>query len=300
MPDELKRPWSDVPAQIGPYRLERVLGEGSTAVVHRARHTIDGTLVALKVLKTHLATDETYRRRFLREARAASEVSHPNLVAIMDHGESGGHYYLAAAYAVGGSLAAAIARHGRLPINETVHIASELASGLDALHAHGILHRDVKAANAMLDVGGHAALTDFGLAKGQGYTALTTIGQIVGSPAYLSPERISRQETTPAGDIYALGCLVYECLAGRPPFSASSVFQLAVAHMTEDASSLTEMRRDVTPALDAAVRTAMAKDPARRPVTAVGYAGRLFAAVHATDGWSAPPAARSPTPGSRP
>jgi len=255
-------------------------------------------VVALKILKGHLAADEIYRRRFLREARAASEVRHPNLVTILEHGESGGRYYLAAAYAAGGSLAAAITRHGRLTIGETAGIAGEVASGLDALHAHGIVHRDVKAANVMLDVDGHVALTDFGLAKGQRYTALTTMGQIVGSPAYLAPERIRRQETTPAGDIYALGCLVYECLAGRPPFNATSVFQLAVAHMTEDAPSLAEIRRDVTPALDAAVRTAMAKDPARRPVTAAAFADLVFAAAHAADRSAGPAAALSSAHGS--
>ncbi|MBA2488899.1 MAG: serine/threonine protein kinase [Chloroflexi bacterium] len=268
---------------VGAYRLERVLGEGSTAVVHRAHHTVDGTVVALKILKKHLAADETFRRRFLREARAASEVRHPNLVAILDHGESDGRYYLASAYAAGGSLAAAIVRHGRLPIGETVLIANEVASGLDALHAHGIVHRDIKAANVMLDVDGRVAITDFGLAKGARYTALTTMSRPVGSPAYLSPERITRQETTPAGDIYALGCLVHECLSGSPPFSAPTLFQLAFAHMTQDAPSLAEMRRDVTPALDAAVRTAMAKDPAHRPATATRYAVRLSAAAQVDD-----------------
>jgi len=263
---------------FGRYVIDRRLGEGSAAVVHLA-HDENGQPVALKILRPNLAADENFRRRFLREARTASQVSHPNLIPILDHGEVDGRTFLALAYAVGGSVGAAIERSGRLDMEGTLAIVAGVAAGLDALHEAGIMHRDVKPSNVLLFDDGRPMLTDFGLAKGRMYTALTGMGRLVGSLAYLAPERIAGGEATVSSDIYALGCLAYECLAGEPPFPAASLFQVAFAHLQHEPRLLTDVRADVGPAIGVTVAQALSKQPADRPPTAGAFAARLRTAV---------------------
>jgi serine/threonine protein kinase len=259
---------------IGPYRIESLLGEGATGVVYGARRD-GGEIVALKVLRRELSEDATYRRRFDREVRVARELQHRHLVPILDQGEAEGHPYLAFRFMPGGSLADALAARGPLPIDEVLRLSAEIGSGLDLLHQHGIVHRDVKPPNVMLDSDGHAAVADLGMAKGQAYTVLTLPGQVMGTLDYIAPELISGAAATPASDIYSLGCLVFECFTGKPPFAGRAMFQAAVAHLSEEPSSPAGQRADLPTGVSWAVLQALRKDPAERPATATAFANML-------------------------
>jgi serine/threonine protein kinase len=263
---------------LGQFRLHGLLGEGAIGRVFLAERLPDGSFVALKVLKSALSADETYVRRFVREARVAAEVKSRHLVGIVDVGEADGVHYLAVEYVRGGTLADRLTATGRLEIAECVRLAAEIGKGLDTLHAAGIVHRDVKPSNVMIDLSGTAALTDFGLAKGRAYTALTRPGQVMGTLDYLAPELITEQHASPASDIYALGCLVYECLTGEPPFAQRGIFEVAVAHLEHEPADPAAARDDVPSELGWVVLQALAKDPARRPSTAAAFCHLLRAA----------------------
>lgn len=266
---------------LGPYRLEEVLGEGAIGVVYRAVRDSDCKTVALKVLKRDLSQDAMYRSRFAREARAAAEVTNKHLVPILDAGDADGRYYIASAYVPGGSLADRLESGGALPIRDTVRIAAGIAAGLDALHGAGLVHRDVKPSNIMLDANGSAALTDFGLAKGPAYTVLTKPGEVMGTVDYLAPELIRGGGAAPASDVYSLGCTVYECLIGAPPFAEKSLFELTAAHLEEAPPELRGRRPEVPEELAWAVAQALAKQPEDRPPTATAYAHMLRLAARA-------------------
>jgi serine/threonine-protein kinase len=264
--------------RLGPYVLETVLGEGAIGVVFRAA-TDDGSVVALKILRSELSRDETYRRRFAREARIASVVRHRHLVPILDLGEARGYHYLAVQYVDGGSLRERLDAEGPLAVGAAIELAAQVASAIDALHAQGIVHRDVKPSNVMLDALGTAAVTDFGLAKGPAYTVLTTPGQVMGTLDYIAPELIRGEESGPPADVYALGCMVHECLAGAPPFGDRHVLAVVNAHLEGTPPDLSELRPDVPRALTEVVEGAMAKQPDERPRTGTAFAHLLRAAT---------------------
>jgi serine/threonine protein kinase len=264
---------------VGPYRLEGMLGEGSMGVVFRAVREPRGEVVALKVLRRELSGDETYRRRFEREGRIAAQVAHRHLVGVVDAGEAQGRHYLATRFVEGETLADRLARTGPLPLAELVRIAAELATGLDALHAHDLVHRDVKPSNVMLGSEG-AALTDFGVARGLADTVLTAPGKVVGTLDYLAPEVIRGQPAGPASDLYALGCVLYECVCGTAPFAQRPFAEAALAHLSEDPPDPCVGRREVPGSVWLALRQALAKDPDERPPTATAFA--LMVRVSAT------------------
>jgi serine/threonine-protein kinase len=234
----------------------------------------EGDVVALKVFRDDLASDPIYGRRILHEARAGGEVAHPHLVPIVDSGVARGRTYLAMRYG-GVSLAEVIRARGRLEVDETTRIVAHVAAGLDSLHREGLVHRDVKPANILVDETGAAALGDFGLAKGRGYTALTRPGQMVGTVDYVAPELIRGERASAASDVYALGCVTYECLVGHPPFADKSVLRVSVAHLNEEPPDPRPERPDLTRELGSAVLRALAKDPAARPRTPLVYAHML-------------------------
>jgi len=258
--------------RLGEYELEDELGQGATGVVYRAR-SAKGDLVALKVLRPVLAGDATFRARLARELRIATEVRHEHLVSILDTGEADGQPYLAVELVASGSLADRL-RHGPLRLDEMLRVIAEIGAGLDALHAQGIVHRDVKPSNIMLRASGSAALTDFGLAKGAASTLLTRPGQVLGTLDYLAPEVVRGEEATSASDLYALGCVAFECLAGRPPFADRSLFGVGTAHL-EDEPPEPPAPLDVAWVL----LRALEKDPAARPPTATTYARLLLTAA---------------------
>jgi serine/threonine protein kinase len=256
---------------LGPFRVEEMLGEGGMGQVFRAVRQTDGETVALKVMKREFAADQQYSRRFLREARAAQEVEHKHLVRVLEAGEADGRQYLVMRYVPGRSLEERIETSGPLPVDELLEIVAHIAAGLDALHQRGLVHRDIKASNILLEPDGCASLTDFGLAKGRGYSMLTKPGQVMGTLDYLAPELIRGDEAGPRSDIYSFGCVVYECLAGQPPFAGKGVFQVGMAHLEEEPADPCASRADSPPGFSQIVLQALAKDPAQRPPTATAY-----------------------------
>jgi serine/threonine protein kinase len=283
--------------RLGAYRLEERLGEGAVGVVFRAIKEPEGNEVALKILRAELSADETFRRRFVHEARAAGEVRHKHLVPITDAGEAEGRPYLAVAFVRGQTLEARLASDGRMTLEDMVRVLAHVASGLDALRAGGIVHRDVKPSNVIIDETGSANLTDFGLAKGRAYTVLTKPGMVMGTLDYLAPELLRGSEATGASDIYALGCLAYECTAGRPPFADTSMFDLASAHLNVEPPDPCTNRPDAPDGLSWAILQALAKDPESRPPTATAYAHLISFAAGSHAPSPSPPA---PSPGPPP
>ena len=265
---------------LGPYHLEEHLGEGAMGCVFRARRETDDRIVALKVVRIEFAHDDRYRRRFKHEARAASEITHPHLVDVLDSGEVDGRQYLAMRFVRGPVLEREIRDSGPLPATAVARLAAEIGGAVDALHAVDLIHRDIKTSNILLDqdAGGAAALTDFGLSKGSDYAALTRPGQILGTLGYLAPERIRGEPASRATDIYALGCAIYECVTGEPPFGSMAPMQAAFAHLEAPPDDPCAGRAELSPAFGTAVLTALAKDPADRPRTASAYADLLRAA----------------------
>jgi serine/threonine-protein kinase len=261
--------------RLGPYRLESLLGEGAMGVVFRATREPDGEVVALKVLKRLLSKDEVYRRRFVHEARVAAEVSHKHLVPILEAGEAEERSYLAVKYVSGRSLEERIREGGPLGLDEFLKVAAQAGSALDALHHKGLVHRDVKSSNIMIDDQGDASLTDFGLAKGPAYTVLTRPGQVMGTLDYMAPELIKGEPATTASDIYAFGCVIYECIAGAPPFSHKSMLQVGLAHLGEEPPDPLASRPELAKELTWATLQALAKEPERRPPTATAYGHML-------------------------
>jgi serine/threonine protein kinase len=251
------------------YRVIEPLGEGAAGVVYRA--TDGATEVALKVLR---AADAVSQKRFAREARLARECESRYLVRILEVGDD----YLVMPLYPGGSLAAKLAREGTLPISDTVRLAAQLAQALDSLHAQGVLHRDVKPSNVLLDAAGAPVLSDFGLARGADSTQLTREGQLVGSLHYLAPELIEGLPAAPTSDIYALGCLLYECVTGAPPFGGCGEAELGYAHLVEPPPDPRTRRPELSPALALALLTALAKDAFARPTSATALARMLHVA----------------------
>lgn len=250
--------------------------------VYRAVCEPDEVVVALKVLRRELSTDSSYVARFRHEARAAREVEHPHLVPVLDAGESEGRHYLATSYVSGGSLESRLERGERLESAEVVRVVLEIGRGLDALHAAGLVHRDVKPSNILLDEHGTATLTDFGLARGPAYTVLTQPGMVMGTIDYLAPELVRGESATPASDLYALGCVAFECLAGSPPFWSTSMFETVTAHVERPPSNPVSERPDCPAELGAAVLYALEKDPSGRPATGHAFALLLRVAARET------------------
>ncbi|HEY2940459.1 MAG TPA: serine/threonine-protein kinase [Gaiellaceae bacterium] len=259
---------------IGGHRLEELLGEGATGLVFAATSEA-GERVAVKLLRPELARDAVSLARFEREERLARGLTTAHVVPILELGESHGLTYLVMPYYRGGSLSLRLRSLGRLAVAEALDLAAQLGKGLDALHAEGILHRDVKPSNVLLDGEGTAALADFGLARAADSTRLTADGQILGTPHYLAPELIEGREATRQSDVYALGCLLYECLAGAPPFGDRRLAEIGFAHLTEEPRDPRALRPELSAEIAHALHSALEKDPAARPTTATAFARML-------------------------
>ena len=263
--------------QVGSYRLGAQLGEGASGVVYQAR-TEDGEDVVVKLLRADRAEDATARARFEREARLAGDIDSRHVVPILELGAADGRMFLVMPFYAGGSLAHHLRSVGRLSLARTIELAAQLGRGLDALHDRDILHRDVKPSNILLDEDGTGALADFGLARTQASTRLTEDGQVIGTPHYLAPELIEGLDATRASDVYALGCVLYECLTGRPPFEGRGPAEVSFAHLVELPVDPCVARQDLSPGVGAAILGAMAKDPHARPTSATALARMLHVA----------------------
>jgi serine/threonine protein kinase len=267
-----------VGTQIDGYRIEGVLGEGGMGKVYSATAP-DGGRVALKVVKDDYARDETFRRRFSREARIAQTVKHPNVVPVVATGEFHGVPYLAARLIEGRSLEEALKQEGPLDLDTAVRMCADVAAGLEALWAAGMVHRDVKPGNILLDTEGRGYITDFGLAKDTQGSLLTLPGQALGSMDYMAPEQIRGEGVSAATDVYALGCVMYEAMCGRPPFAEAQGMRILWAHLQNQPPDPCESRSDLSPEFGRALLAAMAKRPEERPQSAGEYARMLAAAA---------------------
>ncbi|MBV9606630.1 MAG: serine/threonine protein kinase [Solirubrobacterales bacterium] len=261
-------------SQIGEYNVDAVIGEGGMGKVYTATGP-DGGRVALKLVKDDYARDETFRRRFYREARIAQTVQHPNVVPVVDTGEHEGLPYMAQRFIEGMSLDDKLKRDGPLDTQTAVRVCTDVAAGLEALWAAGMVHRDVKPANILLDETGRAYITDFGLAKDTQGSLLTLPGQALGSMDYMAPEQIRGEQVGAATDIYALGCVMYECMCGRPPFAEVQGMRILWAHLQDPPPDPRSVRADIPERFSQTLLVALAKDAAQRPQTAGEYARML-------------------------
>jgi serine/threonine-protein kinase len=273
-------PESRIGGKVGEYRIESVLGVGGMGIVYRASGP-DNERVAVKLIKDDFAWDETFLSRFRREARIAQTVNNPHVVPVLDTGEHDGLPYLAALFIEGGSLEHRLERRGPLDVPTVVRICAQVADGLEALWAAGMVHRDIKPGNILLDSAENAYITDFGLAKDSQGTALTRPGQALGSMDYMAPEQIRGEQVTAATDIYALGCVVFECIEGRPPFADRGGMQVLWAHLREEPPDPT--RDDIPTEFKQALKVALRKQPSERPRTSVEYARSLSQAAGIPD-----------------
>ena len=258
----------DADIRIAGYRIEARVGRGGMGEVYRAVQLNLDRRVALKVLAPHLADDDRFRRRFLRESRIAASIDHPSIIPIYETGEDGGLLYIAMRYVDGPDLATVLGREGRLAPARTMAIMTQVASALDAAHEHGLVHRDVKPANILLAAGSggsdsHCYLCDFGLIKQvdseQGASALTATDQFVGTIPYVAPEQIEGTTLDGRTDVYSLGCVLFHCLTGSIPFQGANDVEVVFAHISRPPPPLSDRAPDLPPALDPIVARAMAK-----------------------------------------
>ena len=286
---------------IGAWRVERQLGVGTVGTVYlvtrpRPKGSADAAgddreTAALKILRTDISEDQTVRARFAREIEILEKLSHPNVVAIIDHGRHDGQLYYAMEYVDGPSLKELLSERGQLDWKDVVEIGWQICSALQHVHNMGVIHRDLKPANLFLTSRGEVKLGDFGIALDTGEAELTATGLTVGTYAFMSPEQIrgERAGSSTAGqytpgvtglaDIYALGCLLFRMVAGRNPYEGVNFAQIFDQHLNDTPPSVRDFVSDVPLELDQLIREMLAKDPAARPYNARSVQGRLAEAL---------------------
>jgi serine/threonine-protein kinase len=280
------RPSELVGQQIAGYRIEQEIGRGGMAVVYRARDLRLERTVALKLLAPELARNDTFRRRFTHESRAAAAIDHPHIVPVFEAGETDGVLYIAMRYVPGSDLRHVLDREGPMPPVTALRVAAQVASALDAAHDHGLVHRDVKPGNILVARGTdsdhpeHVYLTDFGLTKKSlSLTGFTTVGQFVGTLDYVAPEQISGKPVDARCDVYGFACVVFETLSGHPPFLRDDDMALLWAHQYDEPPPLTEDRPDLDPRVDPVFAQALAKSPDDRYPSCLAFVAALRAAT---------------------
>ncbi|MFF3762814.1 serine/threonine-protein kinase [Streptomyces sp. NPDC001922] len=291
--------------RVAAYRLEQEIGRGGMAVVYRAEDLRLGRTVAVKLLAPELARNETFRRRFELESRVAAAIDHPHIVPVFEAGETDGVLFIAMRYVEGRDLRALLDRDGPLSIEDACRIAVQVASALDAAHAHELVHRDVKPGNILVAEGTdadhpeHVYLTDFGLTKrALALSGFTSAGQFVGTLSYVAPEQISGRPVDGRCDVYSLACVVFEALTGAPPFRREDDIALLWAHQNDPPPVLSERRPELPPAADEVMARALAKAPGDRYGTCREFVSELRAAgrtVRPSDAGHRRPAERTPT-----
>ncbi|MGF1431982.1 protein kinase domain-containing protein [Kitasatospora sp. LaBMicrA B282] len=263
----------------GRYVLQRLLGEGGMASVHLAYDSQLGREVAIKTLHTELGREQSFRERFRREAQAVARLSHANIVTVYDSGEEvapdgATTPYIVMEYVAGYSLRdvlnQAIAEHGAMPTEQALEMTAAVLAALDTSHDQGLVHRDIKPGNVMVNTKGVVKVMDFGIARAMqsGVTSMTQTGMVVGTPQYLSPEQALGKSVDARSDLYSVGCMLFELLTGQLPFDGDSPFSIAYKHVQEEPPAPSSVNRAVTPAVDALVARALRKDPAHRFPTA--------------------------------
>ena len=282
----------------GRYRLVELVGQGGMATIYRAQ---DGQLsrdVAIKILRGEYGTDAAFVVRFRREAQAAAQLNHPNVVAVFDYGTDLVGPYIVMELVTGGDLAAVLRERGRLPPAAAARIGQQIGDALDAAHARGIIHRDIKPSNVLLSSGGRVKVADFGIAQAfsEAQLTLTAPGMPMGSVHYFSPEQARGEVVTTASDVYSAGLVLYEMLTGQRAFTGDSAAAVAMARLTGQIPSPAAVRRDVPMPLDAIVRWTLQPDARNRPSAAElsSALGRYLADPHGTSGYAAATATPPP------
>ncbi|HJY69003.1 MAG TPA: serine/threonine-protein kinase, partial [Streptosporangiaceae bacterium] len=270
--------------RIAGYRLEEQIGRGGMAVVFRAQDERLQRQVALKVLSPALAADEAFRHRFIRESRSAAAVDDPHIIPVFEAGDADGVLFIAMRYVPGGDAGTLVHRQGPLPVARAAAIISAVASALDAAHAAGLVHRDVKPANMLVDARpgrpDHVYLSDFGLTKGALSSAsLTGTGHVLGTLNYCAPEQIQGRQVDARTDEYALACAVFALLTGEPPFPRDEGMAVLYAHLSTPPPLLTSRRPDLSPAVDDVLLRALAKAPEGRYASCGEFADALRMAL---------------------
>src|SRR5438477_9056211 len=251
----------------GRYRIIRKLGAGGMANVYLAEDQELGRRVAIKILDDRHAADDSFIERFRREAKNAASLSHPNIVSIYDRGEAEGTYYIAMEYLSGRSLKELIVGRGPTPMRIALDYARQILAALGFAHRHGIVHRDIKPHNVVVDADGRLKVTDFGIAR-SGASQMTEAGSIIGTAQYLSPEQARGAAVDQRSDIYSVGIVLYEMLTGTVPFTGETPLEIAMKHLSATPEPPSVKRSDVPRELDLVVLRALAKDPEDRYASA--------------------------------
>jgi tRNA A-37 threonylcarbamoyl transferase component Bud32 len=265
-----------IDTEVGGYRILEAIGQGGTSVVYRAEHVRLGRTAALKLLTPRLGESD-FRDRFLRESKLAASLDHPNIVPVYDAGEVDDVLYIAMACVDGSDLKALLVEEGRLPLRRALRIVSQIASALDAAHARGLVHRDVKPANILVGPNDRALLSDFGVVKELTSGGSTRTGSFVGTIEYCAPEQIEGRDVDQRADVYALACVFYECVVGTSPFHRSSDVAILNAHLHAAPPRLTKAAPDLPSDLEAVLSKALSKSPLDRYASC----GEFVAAVRA-------------------
>jgi hypothetical protein len=270
----------EIGSDFAGYRIDSLLGRGGMGALYLATHLRLGRRAALKVLVPELAADPVFRERFIDESQVAASLDHPNVIPIYDADEVDGILFLAMRYVNGSDLKTILEQRGRLSPTEAAAIVSQAASALDAAHRAGLVHRDVKPANFLIEQPNeHVYLTDFGIAKRVGTAGLTKTGSFLGTVDYCAPEQIEGKQVDARTDVYALGCVLYQCLAGQTPFPKDAEVAVIHAHLMEPPPTVSTVRPDLPETLDAVIATAMAKHPEARFETCTALANAALAGL---------------------
>jgi len=265
------------------YELEELVGTGGMSSVYRAHDTLLERNVALKILHAHYTSDDEFVERFKHEARMVAQLSHPNIVTVIDRGEDNGRQFIVFEYIDGENLKELVVRSGRLSVREALRLALQVARGLAFAHENGLVHRDVKPQNVLLNGDGQAKVTDFGIARTLDVDGVTQTGTVLGTSNYIAPEQASGRPVDVQTDVYSLGVVLYELLVGDVPFPGENFVAVAMKHVNEPPPNLLDVRKNVPLRVAAAVDRALEKDPGQRFPTMDAFAGELEACLAGLD-----------------
>ncbi len=267
----------------GRYELVELIGRGGMSSVWKAHDRLLDRTIAIKLLHEQFTQDDEYVERFRREARSVAQLSHPNIVTVIDRGEDEGRQYMVFEYVEGENLKQLIDRSGPLPVRDALLLTLQMARALGFAHDRGLIHRDVKPQNVLLNEDGQPKMTDFGIARSVDVEGVTVTGTVLGTSEYIAPEQARGQRVDAQTDVYSLGVVLYELLAARVPFQGENFVAIALRHVNEPAPSVLELRPDCPPRVGLAIERAMAKRPEQRFGSMSEFCAELEACLYELD-----------------